>query len=113
MVVFTNFRVDRAKQLAQYIQIHAEKHTLITAVPYPNVASHVLHKPTQLQNYLLKVLSDHNKTVLSIAETEKLAHISTFSTEEIEEQLKHVTQICIPSKKKLHMKIIPRCLLKR
>jgi 2,3-bisphosphoglycerate-independent phosphoglycerate mutase len=108
-VFFFNFRPDRARQLtAAFVQPDftgfAKKDIrltgFITPVPYDTPAhlpTHSLLNRKDIHNTLKEVLNDHDISMLSIAETEKYAHVTYFFNGEDETKLSHEERILIPS----------------
>ena len=113
-MIFFNVRPDRIRQLAALflnVQLPSKKNkpqpkvtpprqlTVSTMVPY----SQLFNAPTFFQtpiitNTLLDILEQKNKTIFTIAETEKYAHITYFFNGGKETLLKNETRILIPSK---------------
>lgn len=111
-LIFFNFRPDRIRQLsACFTEPHfsafaTKKIALafcITMTDYDNKNSkaQVLFKKHPVHDSLKEVLSQHGITMLSIAETEKYAHVTYFFGGGIEEPFPGETRILIPS---LHTK---------
>lgn len=106
-IIFTNVREDRARQLtACFVDPHFNHFKIkkialscfITPVLYaPYLKTAVLFKQEPILNTLKDVLSAHHKTIFSIAETEKYAHISYFFTGKREEPVPGETRVLIPS----------------
>lgn len=106
-IIFFNFRPDRARQLtASFTQsdfngFPTQKLPLtafITPVSYGDkYKTIILFSETPIKNTLKEVLAHHEKTIFSIAETEKYAHVTYFFNGEKEEIQKGETQIMIPS----------------
>jgi 2,3-bisphosphoglycerate-independent phosphoglycerate mutase len=102
VVIYSNFRLDRITQLAQYIQDHAKPKHAITPIPYKNpIKSTPFYSPKPAQNGLIETLSKNNKTIFSIAETEKDAHVSYFFNGGTPKQFKNETRRFVPSKKEV------------
>ena len=106
-IIFCNTRPDRARQLTAsfvqqcfipFITKPLELSFFITPVRYgeniPTIA--LLHTPT-IKNTLKDVLAAHNKTIFSIAETEKYAHVTYFFRGENEEPVHGEKRVMIPS----------------
>ncbi|EKD48827.1 MAG: hypothetical protein ACD_64C00114G0006 [uncultured bacterium] len=87
-VIFFNFRPDRARQLtAAFIdpQFTAFKRKPITLTGFVTPLSYNTHLQTNVMypqsiaiNTLTHILSKHQKTIFTIAETEKYAHVTYF-----------------------------------
>lgn len=87
-IVFINFRPDRARQLtAAFIDPHFDAfktkklklNGFVTPLFYDkNLKTDTMYPPTTITNTLTHVLTEHQKTIYSIAETEKYAHVTYF-----------------------------------
>lgn len=100
IVLFANYRLDRMTQIAKYIQNHCQPKHIITPIPYKQpIKSTALYKPKVIENGLIKILCEQGNTILSIAETEKHAHVSYFFNGGSDTTFKNETRIFIPSKK--------------
>lgn len=106
-IIFSNFRPDRARQLAAcFINSSSVPFQLkelnlsyiITPTDYGNhLITTVLFAQPKIQHTLKSVLADHQKTIVSIAETEKGAHITYFFDGYREEKFSTESRIIIPS----------------
>jgi len=106
-IIFFNFREDRARQLtASFVQkdfdhfstIPLELSCFVTPISYAdNLHTSVLLSPIAIHHTLKDVLVAHHKTIFSIAETEKYAHITYFFNGHKEKKLPGETRILIPS----------------
>ncbi|MGE0009337.1 MAG: 2,3-bisphosphoglycerate-independent phosphoglycerate mutase [Candidatus Babeliales bacterium] len=107
-LLFFNFRPDRARQLHAcfaYPQsvpfptrnLHLAFCSTMTSYDRQMPKQSVLFPKEPIPHTLKEVLSTHNKTVFSIAETEKYAHITYFFGGGSEHAFPHETQILIPS----------------
>lgn len=77
-VIFFNFRPDRAIQLTQKL-LELDLAFFITPVSYhPSLPTTSLIQAAQADDTLLEIVSAHNKTIFTIAETEKYAHVTYF-----------------------------------
>ncbi|HOW10651.1 MAG TPA: 2,3-bisphosphoglycerate-independent phosphoglycerate mutase [Bacteroidales bacterium] len=109
VVVFFNFRNDRAKELTialtqkdltefgmKTIPLH-----YCTMTPYDATFTglHVIYPKENADNTIGEVLSDAGKTQLRIAETEKYAHVTFFFSGGREEIFRNEDRILIPSPK--------------
>lgn len=109
VVVFFNFRNDRAKELTialtqkdlnefgmKTMPLH-----YCTMTPYDATfrGLHVIYPKENADNTIGQVLSDAGKTQLRIAETEKYAHVTFFFSGGREEIFKNEERILIPSPK--------------
>ncbi|WP_339022611.1 2,3-bisphosphoglycerate-independent phosphoglycerate mutase [Spiroplasma endosymbiont of Crioceris asparagi] len=95
-VIFTNFRPDRAIQMASIFtnknfigwqddafkneEFLGDKIYFVSMMKYSDSVSsdHVAFQPIEVVNGLGEWLANHNKTQLRIAETEKIAHVTFF-----------------------------------
>jgi 2,3-bisphosphoglycerate-independent phosphoglycerate mutase len=107
-VIFANFREDRARQLtACFIAPQLTSLVIkdpfpllffISAVRYdPRFTNPVLLEVHQINNTLKELISKEGKTIFSIAETEKYAHITYFFGGGHEKPFSQEKQILIPS----------------
>jgi 2,3-bisphosphoglycerate-independent phosphoglycerate mutase len=107
-IIFFNIRPDRARQLAQaFVDPNFNKIPtfnlklafFITPVSYesPLITSDVLFEHPIIHNTLKEVLAHHDKSMLSIAESEKYAHITYFFAGGQERVFNHEFRILIPS----------------
>lgn len=106
-IIFFNFRPDRARQLTtsftqpNFDHFPIQKLSLtafITPVSYGNkYKTTVLFPATPIKNTLKEVLAHNGKTIFSIAETEKYAHVTYFFNGEKEKVQKGEMQKMIPS----------------
>ncbi len=106
-IIFTNFREDRARQLAACFLMPADLPIPIKPLPLVFCISAtrydaqfnnpVLLTVTPVKNTLKEVLARAGKTVVAIAETEKYAHITYFFSDGREKPFPRETQILIPS----------------
>ena len=109
MVVFMNFRSDRARQLTNSILNETfnefERSSRPHNINYLTLTSHdekqkkakCIFKPINVKNSLGKYISDLNKTQLRIAETEKYPHVTFFFNGGIEKKYKGEERVLIPS----------------
>ncbi|MDX9971327.1 MAG: 2,3-bisphosphoglycerate-independent phosphoglycerate mutase [Candidatus Gracilibacteria bacterium] len=107
LVIFTNFRSDRALQLTKALTekdfkeferpITSYKH-FIAFGPYAK-KDLVLFPPNKVKNNLSETLSKAKKSQLKIAETEKYAHVTFFFNSQNKTPFKKEDQILIPSPK--------------
>ncbi len=106
-IIFFNFRPDRARELTQcfvdphfnHFKInHIDLAFFITPVSYAkNLATTSLFTMPKITNTLKDVLAQHNKTIFSIAETQKYAHVTYFFNGGREKKEPHETWKLIPS----------------
>lgn len=110
VVIFMNFRADRARQLSHaFLDSHFSGFTryaqpkladFISLTEYAkNIPSHIAFPAQSLKNGLGEYLAQHHLTQLRIAETEKYAHVTFFFNGGIEVPYPHETRMLIPSKK--------------
>lgn len=108
-VIFANVRPDRARQLTTCF-IHPERvpnglvpvHTsfFITPVLYADdLKTDVLLPVQHIEHTLKDELDRAGKTMLSIAETEKYAHVTYFFNGQKEDILSHEERVLIPSRR--------------
>ena len=105
--VFMNFRADRARELSYALtqpdfdgfqRLNLPNITLTTLTQYDvNLDAAVAFPPESLTNLFGQVLSDHGKTQLRIAETEKYAHVTFFFNGGREVAFEGETRQMIPS----------------
>lgn len=102
-IIFFNFRPDRARQLTQMLlHWHNAPSFSFFLTPYsydPKLKTTVLYNKIKTKNTFTDILHAHNKTVFSIAETEKYAHITYFFNAGREKPFHNETWIFIPSLK--------------
>ena len=109
VVLFFNFRADRARQLSQAFLFKdfdgfdrevwpQTKFTSLTQydVRYP---SPFIFAPQELKNILGELVSKANKTQLRIAETEKYAHVTYFFNGGVEKPFPGEERVLVPSPK--------------
>jgi 2,3-bisphosphoglycerate-independent phosphoglycerate mutase len=117
VVVFFNFRNDRAKELTialtqkdlsefgmKTIPLH-----YCTMTPYDATFKglHIIYPKENADNTIGEVLSNAGKTQLRIAETEKYAHVTFFFSGGREEIFKNEDRILIPSPKVATYDLMP------
>ncbi|MFO7574777.1 MAG: 2,3-bisphosphoglycerate-independent phosphoglycerate mutase [Bacteroidales bacterium] len=109
VVVFINFRNDRARQLTialtqkdmpEYGMKTVPLH-YCTMTPYDATFTglHVIFPKENVENTIGEVLSREGKRQLRIAETEKYAHVTFFFSGGREEQFENEERILVPSPK--------------
>ncbi|MDZ4150815.1 2,3-bisphosphoglycerate-independent phosphoglycerate mutase, partial [Methylicorpusculum sp.] len=106
-VIFFNIRPDRARQLTYAFidpQFDAFKRKqiplvfFITPVPYAtDLKTTALYSNPVIPNTLKEILAQHNKTIFTVAETEKYAHVTYFFNGGKESILPNEIRILIPS----------------
>jgi 2,3-bisphosphoglycerate-independent phosphoglycerate mutase len=109
VVVFFNFRNDRAKELTivltQKDMPEHGMHTIplhyCTLTPYDATFKglHVIYDKDNVTNTIGQVLSEAGMTQLRIAETEKYAHVTFFFSGGREAEFKNEKRILVPSPK--------------
>jgi len=111
MVVFMNFRSDRARQLTDSILNESfnnfDRPTRPNNLYYLTLTNHdekqkkakSIFRPIEIKNSLGEYISALNKTQLRIAETEKYPHVTFFFNGGGEESYKGESRILIPSEK--------------
>jgi 2,3-bisphosphoglycerate-independent phosphoglycerate mutase len=107
-IIFFNIRADRARQLTQAFTDPSFHYFPIKKIPlsffatmtdYDHQKLHatLLTEPLLIKNTLKEVLQQHHKTIFSIAETEKYAHVTYFFDGGREQSFLRETRIMIPS----------------
>jgi 2,3-bisphosphoglycerate-independent phosphoglycerate mutase len=113
IVIFMNFRSDRARQLTRAFMDPAFNHFQRTKIPalkhfislteyqkeFNDLNVEVAYKPIDLSNSLGETLSKLGKKQLRIAETEKYAHVTFFFNGGVETPFAGEDRILIPSPK--------------
>ena len=108
VVVFFNYRNDRAKELTIVLTQHAEEGMrpindlqYYCMTPYDDTFKgvHILFDKENVPNTLAEYLSDKEKKQLHIAETEKYAHVTFFFNGGREEPFPGEERILVPSPK--------------
>ena len=87
-VIFFNFRADRARQLTkafvlpdfkEFPQKSLKNLYFVTMTQYEkDLPVKVAFPPIEIKNHLTEILSNANKKILKLAETEKYAHVTYF-----------------------------------
>lgn len=99
LIICANFRPDRMRQLVSCLDALAPA-LLITPVSYgATVESLALIERTPVQDTLKEVLAAYDKSMFTIAETEKYAHVTYFFAGYKEEPFAHEQRVLIPSHK--------------
>jgi 2,3-bisphosphoglycerate-independent phosphoglycerate mutase len=108
-VVFFNFRADRARQLTRALALdefdgferpHRPRLHFTTMTMYDRTFNlPVVFTPQTFSGNLADVLSEHRRTNLRLAETEKYAHVTYFFNCGREEPYPGEDRILVPSKK--------------
>ncbi len=107
-VIFLNFRPDRAIQLTKKL-LSLDLAFFITPVVYhASLATTPLIEEVQAHNTLLEILSEHKKTIFTIAETEKYAHVTYFFNGHRDIILPTEQRVLIPSSKILQPEQAPK-----
>lgn len=110
LVIFMNFRSDRARQLSHAFldeqftgfvrRSHPHLSGFISLTEYAaDIRSQIAFPQQNLQNGLGEYLAQHHLTQLRIAETEKYAHVTFFFNGGNEIPSSNETRVLIPSKK--------------
>jgi len=107
VILFFNFRADRARELTQSLVVADFDKFKIKKMPHLKMLTfteyekglpvQVLFPPEIVKNPLAKVVSDYNLTQLHIAETEKYAHVTFFLNGAQEEKFAKEERILVPS----------------
>lgn len=108
VVVFMNFRADRAREITQAFvdndfdgfkrDVHPDLSDFVMLTEYSaDIPASCAYPPEKLENVLGEYLADQNKTQLRIAETEKYAHVTFFFNGGREEPFEKEDRVLIPS----------------
>ena len=116
-VIFFNFRADRARQLTRAIALddfdgfprpaRPRVHYTCMTVYDRTFTLPVGFQPQSFSRNLADVLSDHHKTNLRLAETEKYAHVTYFFNCGREEPYTGEDRILVPSQKVATYDLMP------
>ncbi|MCX6730078.1 MAG: 2,3-bisphosphoglycerate-independent phosphoglycerate mutase, partial [Candidatus Portnoybacteria bacterium] len=87
-IIFWDFREDSARQLTevfakndfnQFNRKQINNLSICTMTEYEKgLNAEIAYPPIKIENHLTEILSNHNKRVLKVAETEKYAHVTYF-----------------------------------
>lgn len=109
VVIFFNFRTDRGRELTEalsqtdFLEFNMRKLPLhyVTMTNYDDTYTnvHVIYDKDNLNNTLGEVLSNHGKTQIRIAETEKYPHVTFFFSGGRESVFEGEKRILCPSPK--------------
>jgi len=102
VVIFMNFRSDRARQLSQALTAISPKllGEFVTLTEYdPQLAAKVAFPKLKVTNTLSEILAQQHITQLHIAETEKYAHVTFFFNAGQEQAMPGEDRVLIPSPK--------------
>ncbi|MDE6448079.1 MAG: 2,3-bisphosphoglycerate-independent phosphoglycerate mutase, partial [Muribaculaceae bacterium] len=108
VVIFFNYRNDRAKELTTVLTQHSEDGMnpipdlqFYCMTPYDDSFKgvHIIFPKSDVQETLAQYLSEQGKTQLHIAETEKYAHVTFFFNGGREEPFKGEDRVLVPSPK--------------
>lgn len=110
IVIFMNFRADRARQLSRaFLNVdfsnfkrkqHFNADNFISLTQYAkDIPSQIAYPQQSLENDLGSYLAQQGLTQLRIAETEKYAHVTFFFNGGVEKAYPNETRLLIPSKK--------------
>ncbi|MEX0965260.1 MAG: 2,3-bisphosphoglycerate-independent phosphoglycerate mutase [Pseudohongiellaceae bacterium] len=108
VVVFMNFRADRAREITRAFvdddfdgftrKARPKLSEFVTLTEYAaDIPASCAYPPTALENVLGQYLADQNKTQLRIAETEKYAHVTFFFNGGRETPFKNEDRTLVPS----------------
>ncbi|ODS24590.1 phosphoglycerate mutase (2,3-diphosphoglycerate-independent) [Candidatus Endobugula sertula] len=109
VVIFMNFRPDRARELTRALiqdnldstldrSIRPQLSDFVMLTEYASdIDTPCAYPPEMLSNTLGEYLADHNKTQLRIAETEKYAHVTFFFSGGVETEYPGEKRILVPS----------------
>ncbi|MBD3300617.1 MAG: 2,3-bisphosphoglycerate-independent phosphoglycerate mutase [Candidatus Moranbacteria bacterium] len=108
MVIFLNYRKDRAKQIAevflnpgfdQFERSLAEGVQFLSMIKYAEeLQGEVIFPPQEIKTRVSEIISSHGLNQLKIAETEKYAHVTYFFNGGNETPYERENQILVPSK---------------
>ncbi len=107
-IIFFNFRADRARQLSRcFVSPESTSLSLeniplaffIGATKYDDIPMSYLLTKEPIVHTLKEVLAEHHKTIFSIAETEKYAHVTYFFSGGREKEFPGETWMLVPSLK--------------
>ena len=117
VVIFFNFRPDRARQLS-HLMIGSSLYTnkfidkniyLLSMMEYPKINTHIAFENKDIINPIGQVIDlNNNLKELRIAETEKYAHVTFFMDGGKDVKFKNQTRIMIPSKKIASFDLYPK-----
>jgi 2,3-bisphosphoglycerate-independent phosphoglycerate mutase len=96
-LIFFNFRPDRAIQITEQLLTIPLQFFITPILYHTTLPTTPLIQSIQTNNTLLEKLNAHNKTLFTIAETEKYAHVTYFFNGHKDITLKNETRILIPS----------------
>jgi 2,3-bisphosphoglycerate-independent phosphoglycerate mutase len=99
LVIFMNFRADRARQLTRVFLDHHYTHFVSLTQYADDLPATVVFPPQSLNNTLGEYLSHLGLKQFRIAETEKYAHITFFFNGGIEKPFPGEERVLIPSPK--------------
>lgn len=99
LIIFMNFRADRARQLSKLFLSEGYTHFVSLTRYADDIPTQVAFPPQSLKNGLGEYLSSLGLTQLRIAETEKYAHVTFFFNGGREAPYEGESRILIPSPK--------------
>lgn len=99
LIIFMNFRTDRARQLTRMFLDKGYKHFVTLTQYADDLPTEVAYKPQSLNNTLGEYLSHLGLKQFRTAETEKYAHITFFFNGGIEKPYPGEERVLIPSPK--------------
>lgn len=119
IVIFMNFRADRARQLSRAFlntgfgdfkrKQHPRLDDFVSLTQYASdIPSQIAFPQQSLENDLGSYLSKQGLTQLRIAETEKYAHVTFFFNGGVETKHPNETRVLIPSKKVATYDLTPK-----
>lgn len=97
VVIWMNFRADRARQLTHALQDFGLSDLVTLTEYYEDKKIHVAFPPLSLHNTLGEVIAHARLTQLRLAETEKYAHVTYFINGGVETPNKNEDRTLIPS----------------
>lgn len=99
LIVFMNFRADRARQLTQLFLQNGFSHFVTLTQYAKDLDTAVAFPPQSLHNVLSEYLSNLEYTQCHLAETEKYAHVTFFFNGGVEKPYPHEVRVLVPSPK--------------
>ncbi len=97
-IIFANYRPDRARQLTECFVSKNNLAWFLTPVSYGSqIHTEIMYPQPEITNTLKEILAKHHKTIFSIAETEKYAHVTYFFDGGREMKFPGETRVLIPS----------------
>lgn len=99
LIIFMNFRADRARQLTKMFLENGYQHFVTLTQYAKDLNTEIAFSPQSLNNVLSEYLSNLGLTQCHLAETEKYAHVTFFFNGGIEKPYPNETRILVNSPK--------------